>query len=60
LACGSGERAATPARDVNALLDDVAVAEIGEALRGAQHALDRAFGPRAEQSREIGLTGLRD
>jgi len=49
-----------PSGDTDAMLDDLAVAELGEALGGEQHALDRFLAPRAEQGREIGLAGLRD
>jgi len=34
-----------PARDANALFDDLAVAELGEALGGAQHASSEASPP---------------
>ena len=46
-------------RDADTLLDDLAIAELGEALGGAQHALDRSFGPRAEEGGEIRLARLR-
>src|SRR6266481_4121914 len=45
-------------RDTNALLDDLAVAELGKALGRDQHARERAFAPRPEQGGEVGLSGL--
>src|SRR2546422_5986705 len=46
-------------RDADALLDDLLVAELGEALGRAQDSLERAATPRAEQSREVRLARLR-
>src|SRR5262245_56446576 len=46
-------------RDTDALLDDLLVAQLGEALSRAQDALERAAVARAEQRREIRLTRLR-
>ena len=51
-------RGDTP-RDAQALLDDRVVAEIGEALRRPQHALDRTLAPGAEERGEIRLARLR-
>src|SRR5215470_166073 len=49
-----------PASHADALLDDLAVAELREALGRDQHAGDRPFVPCPGQRREIRLPGLRD
>src|SRR5262245_37949688 len=48
------------ARHSSALLDDLVVTELREALGRDQHAGERLFVPCPEQRREIRLSGLRD
>ena len=46
-------------RDPDALLDDLAIPELREALGDSQDAIDRSFAPRAKQRRHVALARLR-